>query len=126
MIERDEHPMDYAARYGVNLWDTHTVAETAALRESIDRSLVVDWADPRLAKILRLRLIGASREFPFWDVSYVYGELRDGRRVRVTLPVHQLPRYGWQGKLIALAREEGVYAKGLGLFDPDVVSTLAG
>lgn len=120
-----EHPMDQAARYGVNLWDTYTVEETTALRESVDHGHVVDWTDPELKRVIRFRLIGCSYEYPFWDVSYAYGELRDGTRVRVAFPFGQLKRE-WKRDLIEQAKRDRVYAKGLGLLDPNVVSTLAG
>lgn len=120
-----EHPMDQAARYGVNLWDVNSVEATTELRESVDHSIVVDWNDPDLVKVLRLRLIGCSYEYPFWDVSYCYGELRDGTRVRVNLPEWHLNR-NWRRHLVELAKRDHVYAKGLGLLDADVVSTLAG
>lgn len=122
----DEYPADKAARYGVNVHDTHTVGETNALRESVDHSVTVFWSHPDLVKILRFRLIGASWEFPFWDVSYCYGELKDGSRVLVGLPFRQLPRFGWKKKIVEYAIEDKVHAKNLGMFDPDVLSTLAG
>jgi hypothetical protein len=36
----------------------------------------------------------------------------------------QLPRRGWQKEIVAHAQRDGVYAKGLGILDPLVVSTL--
>lgn len=121
-----EYPADVAARYGVQVHDTLTVGETRALRESVDHGRTVYWSDPTLRKILRFRIIGACREFPFWDVSYCYGELEDGSRVLVTLPFHQLPQRGWRGKVIEYAKRDNVFAKGLGIFDADVLSTLNG
>jgi len=120
-----EHPMDRAAQYGVNLWDTYSTDDLRQLQEGVDHSLRVPWADPRLKRIIRLRLIGCSWEYPFWDVSYVYGELTDGRRCLVMLPDSRLPR-NWRQTLVEWAQRDGVYAKGLGCFDPNVVSTLAG
>jgi hypothetical protein len=118
-------PMQKAQQYGVSLWDTHSVEDTAALRESVDHSVTVDWTDRELRRVLRFRLIGCSREYPFWDVSYCYGELRDGTRVRVQLPFGQLKRT-WQSDLLEHAKRAGVYAKALGFFDADVYSTLHG
>ena len=83
----------------------------------------VDWTDPRLARVFRLRLL-SDPGFPFWDVSYCYGTLRDGSNVRVQLPFHQLSKRRWKTEIIEWARRDRVYAKGLGLFDPEVVSTL--
>lgn len=119
----DQYPSDIAARYGVSVHDTRSIGQIAALRESVDHSRVVDWADPELKRVLRFRLVGCSREFPFWDVSYVYGELKDGTRVRVQLPFHQLSAK-WKENLLKHAVRDGVYAKRLGFFDPNVFSTV--
>lgn len=122
----DEYPADKAARYGVHVHDTLTLGETKALRESVDHGRRVSWTHPDLAKIIRFRLIGASYEYPYWDVSYVYGEMKDGSRVLVVLPFHRLPRFGWKRKVVEYALEARVHAKRLGMFDDNVVSTVAG
>lgn len=83
---------------------------------------VTDWSDPELARIVRLRLV-SDPGFPAWDVSYCWGELKDGTRVRVQLGgVGQLPKAGMRKALVELARRDGVYARGLGLFE--AISTL--
>lgn len=79
----------------------------------------VDWTYPGL-RITRLRLV-SDPGFPFWDVSYCDGELQ-GKFVRVSLPFSQLPKRGMNRAIIEHARRDGVYAKGLGIFD--CVSTL--
>lgn len=99
-------------------------AEHKRIREEIDHKISVDLDDPRLGRITRLRLVTDSG-FPFYDVSYCYGTLKDGTHVRVSLPVFQFPRKGLTGALIEMCREAHVYAKGLGLLDGDVISTLA-
>jgi hypothetical protein len=76
----------------------------------------VDWTDKRLAKITRLRLL-SDPGFPFWDVSYCYGQLRDGTNVHVDLPFSQLPKRDMKAWIIKYAKKDGVYAKGLGIFD---------
>lgn len=83
----------------------------------------VDWTDKRLAKIERLRLL-SDPGFPVWDVSYCFGRLHDGTKVRVDLPFSQLPkgRGRIQAAIIAAARRDRVFAKGLGIFD--AISTL--
>ena len=88
-----------------------------------DGHLSVHWSDPALAKVTRLRLL-SDWDFPFWDVSYCYGVLKDGRSCRVELPFHQLRKSKWKTELVEHATRDGVFAKGLGLFDPEVVSTL--
>lgn len=81
----------------------------------------VSWDDPRLAKIVRLRLL-SDPGFPFWDVSYIDGVLKDGRAVDVYNPFGQLPKRGMKAAIIDAAKRDGVFAKGLGLFD--AISTL--
>lgn len=92
-----------------------------ATREAIEQT--VDLTDARLRRITRLRLV-TDAGFPFYDLSYCYGELKDGEPVRVRLPRHQWSRRNLRGELIEMAREAGVYAKGLGLLDPTVLSVL--
>lgn len=90
---------------------------------AVDRSLTVDWSDPRLARITRLRLL-SDPGFPAWDVSYCHGELTDGTACTVSVPFSQLPKGkgAISGAIIAAAKADGVYAKGLGIFD--AISTL--
>ena len=98
-----------------------------AAREAIDHKQPVDLTDPRLARITRLRLV-SDPGFPYWDVSYCYGELKDGTPVRVDLPEYQFSRGRARPTLkmhmVRMCQEHGLYAKGLGLLDPDVISTL--
>lgn len=86
------------------------------MRERIDRSEgTVPLADPRIAHIPRLRLFGWEREFPAWDVSYCYGQLADGRLVRVDIGTHQLQcprhRHQWKAKLVEVFAAAGRNAK---------------
>lgn len=83
----------------------------------------VYWTDPQLDRVFRLRLL-TDPGFPFYDVSYCYGTLKDGRNVRVSLPFHQLRKKAWKADIIEHAKREGVYAKRLGLLDNDVMSTV--
>lgn len=108
-------------RYGVlesNHWDGTQVREWL---DDIDET--VDLADPRLARIARLRLL-SDPGFPYWDVSYCYGVLKDGSRVRVRLTRHQFSKRALKAELIEMCREAGVYGKGLGLFEPETISRL--
>lgn len=79
-----------------------------------------DWTTPGL-KVTRLRLL-TDPGFPFWDVSYCDGIL-DGHHVRVQLPFSQLNRGNVSRQIIAYAKRDRVYAKGLGILD--CVSTLS-
>jgi len=98
-------------------------AEQKALQMSA--SEVVDLADKRLARITRLRLV-TDRDFPMWDLSYCYGTLKDGSAVRVRLPQSQFPKQGLNQSLVQMCKEVNVFGKGLGIFDPEVISKLYG
>lgn len=93
-----------AEMFGYDRLDLYRSAET------------VDWADRRLAKVVRLKVL-TDPGFPYIDVSYCYGELKDGTPVRVDLPFFQLPKRGARKALIEHAKRDGVFAKGLGLLD---------
>jgi hypothetical protein len=76
----------------------------------------VDWTDKRLSKIVRLKVV-TDPGFPYLDVSYCYGDLKDGTKVRVRLPFHQLPKKGARRSIVEHAKADGVYAHGLGILD---------
>jgi hypothetical protein len=117
------HAQEYADRYG----DGAQLGpeELNRLRDRVDYTRRVYWTDGDLKRIVRFRIIGCCYETPWWDLSYCYGEMKDGSYVQVELPFHQLPR-NWKAKVYEYAKKENVYAKGLGIFDEDVYSTLAG
>ena len=81
----------------------------------------VHWDSPSLARVERLRLL-SDPGFPAWDVSYCYGRTHKGEKVIVCLPFSQLPKRGMRRAIVAHAKRDGVYAKGLGIFD--AISTL--
>lgn len=117
--------LDRARSYGVRMNESLDSEQIAALHK-VERNETVYWTDERLARVTRLRLIGYNRfEYPRWDISYCYGELKDGTPVRVQVPFSNLRR-NWAADIIAFARQDGVYAKGLGILDNDVVSRLYG
>lgn len=101
--------------------EVNGLGENAKAYHAVDRSLVVDWTDARLARVLRLRLL-SDPGFHSWDVSYCHGELKDGTPCRVSLPFDQLPKRGYIHAIIQHARKDNVYAKGLGVLD--AISTL--
>lgn len=107
-----------AAAYGVRN-DNPMNEDLAAYRERIDETRRITLADPELVKITRLRLLGdpGPYAFPFFDVSYCWGELRDGTVVRVELPKWQLPKRGVRRHIVEMFRESGRYAKGMGVLD---------
>ena len=99
-------------------------AEHEAIREEIDHQDPVWLDDPELKRIVRLRLV-SDPGFPAWDLSYCYGQLRDGTYVRVNLPWNQFSKRKLRRDLVEMCREAGVYGKGLGILDPLVISTLS-
>lgn len=95
------------------------VMETlASLRDAAHAGPQVSWNDTRLKKIVRLRLL-SDPGFPVWDVSYCYGQLKDGTYCRVNLPWHQLPKS--EGKMratvYAQGTKDGVFVNRLGFFE---------
>lgn len=88
---------------------THTIEET------------VDWTDKRLVKITRLRLL-SDPGYPHWDVSYCHGVLFTGQFVNVDLPFDRLPKKGARAMIVRWAKQDKVFAKGIGIFD--AISTL--
>lgn len=113
---------DRAASYGAQQTNPLSEADLRA-RDAIDYGKPVQLSDPNLVKITRLRLL-TDAGFPWWDISYCYGELRDGTPVLVAMPVGQLrkSRGGYKAHLVELCKEAGKYGKALGIFE--AVSTL--
>lgn len=108
-VDRSAH---LAMSYGVNetnpLWTSEVTHET--IKEE------VTLGDKRLDRITRLRLL-TDQGCPFFDISYCYGVLKDGTHVRIIHTPMSLGRRTIKRDLIAWAKEEGAYAKGLGLLD---------
>jgi hypothetical protein len=118
--------MSYATRPSS---ETNNLAETygdgPAPQDLVTDHRPVALADRNLVRIARLRLIGWTRDFPQWDLSYCIGVMADGTYCRVDLG---RDRFGTQFKLqlIQAARDAGRYAKGMRLLDDGVISLLAG
>jgi len=110
---------DRAAALGANetnpLWMSEVRHDTVEVHCTL--------GDSRLARITRLRLL-TDPGCPFFDISYVYGVLKDGRHCRIDGAPQSLRRRNLKGDLIAWAREEGVNAKALGLLDDNNWSIL--
>ena len=99
--------------------EVNGLGEFASEYHKVDRTFHVSWDDPQLAKITRLRLL-TEPGFPAYDVSYCHGELKDGTGCQVELPFSQIPRnkkLGMSAFIIKHAKADGVYAKGLGIFN---------
>lgn len=101
--------------YGVS--ETNGVDST--YHNNLDFKGKVSWTARNL-KVTRLRLL-SDPGFPYWDVSYCHGKIA-GKDVRVELPFHQLPKNGYKKAIVAYAKKDGVYAKGIGILD--AISTL--
>lgn len=95
--------------YGV--YETNPITEAD---KSHSPTRTVYWDEPGLY-ITRFRII-SDPGFPFWDVSYCNGTL-NGEDVDVQLPFSQLPKRNMVRTIIAYAKRDGVYAKGLGILD---------
>ena len=123
-LERMDQAMTTALRYGVQ--EANNIAFASYDHNSVDYTEGdVPLDDPRLVSVDRIRLL-TDRGFPVFDVSYVYGTLRDGRHVRVDLGVYQLPRKGLRRELVQIAKAHGVHAKRLGMLDDSTLSILWG
>lgn len=87
---------------------------------------VVQVTDPNLARVIRLRLL-SERGYPVWDISYCWGQMKDGELVRVSLPglyIERTRRISIAAQIVEYAKREGFNAKRLGLLDPLIRSTL--
>ena len=99
--------------------ETNTLSEVMTAEDIVayrSTEIKVDWSDKRLAKITRLRLI-SDPLFPYWDLSYCWGVLKDGTKVRVQVPFFQLRKRSLRADIIRDAKRDRVYAVGLGIFD---------
>lgn len=111
-----------AASYGA--YQTNPLSEDdLRARDQINYGKPVQLSDPNLVKVTRLRLL-TDAGFPWWDISYCYGQMRDGTPVLVRMPVHQLRKYqgGYKAHLVEICKAAGKYGKSLGIFE--AVSTL--
>lgn len=110
---------DYTNRYGAI--ETNGLVNAQAEVNKVDFTQNVWLNDLNLVRIIRIRLISDSG-FPVWDLSYCWGEMRDGSRVHVKFGRNQFRKKNLKGDLIAEAKRMGVYAVGLGMLDDGVIS----
>lgn len=101
-------------------YETNPLIDGAAYHSKVDRT--EGYSLKMLAevggRITRLRLLTERRSHGWiYDISYCYGELSDGTVVAVTGYPSGGDLRKIKGDLIEWAKEEGVYAKGLGLLD---------
>lgn len=91
-----------------------------------ERTRTVSVTDPGLARVERLRLV-SDFDCRWWDISYCWGTMKDGEAVRVDMEGLELTRGMGKsivGQVVTHCRNLGVYAKGLGLLDPETISAL--
>lgn len=119
LIAAADRSMDLAVRYGVN--ETNPLWASEVTHETVTES--VRLGDSRLERVVRLRLL-TEPGYPYFDISYIYGVLKDGTHVRIDVHPGCLGRKTIKRDLITWAREEGAYAKGLGLLDDSSWSIL--
>lgn len=98
-----------------NSYETNPIINPSAY-EYPAKDNIVEWNDPTLRRITRLRLV-SDWGFHSWDVSYCHGELHDGTIVRIHLPFYQLDKRNIKSQIIEYAKRDSVYAKGLGIFE---------
>jgi hypothetical protein len=97
--------------------------------DTVDNSYAYSLAEVAAegGRISRFRVLQDGR---YWsspcDVSYVHATLADGRIVPVRVEVGGCYRSQLKGELIAWAKREGVYAKGIGLLDEGSWSVMYG
>lgn len=95
--------------YGYGVKETNPI--TATEKEVFNKAdRTVDWTAEGLY-ITRLRLL-SDPGFPFWDVSYCYGEIA-GDSVHVNLPFSQLPKKNMKAELFKEAKKTGKFIRGL-------------
>lgn len=114
-----------ARDYGVN--EDNPIDCAAYDHTAVDYSDYVPLTDPRLASVDRLRLL-TEPGYPYYDISYVWGTLRDGRHVRINTDRMHLerarPGKSLKAIIVEWAKEEGFNAKRLGMLTDSVVSIL--
>lgn len=112
--------MDRMASYGVRFTGDQVGQE---YHQGVDYTDQLTLREAKAAggRISRVRLL--TERWPsgrMADVSYIHATLPGGRVVPVSVGIESGALYGPKGvkaRMIAWAKEEGVYAKGIGLLD---------
>ena len=101
--------------------ETNGLVNGAAYHENRRDAITVYWNDPDLVKITRLRLI-SDPGFPFWDVSYAHGVMKNGDAADVQLPFSQLSKRQMWKEIYEAGTADGVYVKRI--LDASAISKL--
>lgn len=75
------------SRYGV--YETNNIADAPYTSEDVNYLRYTPLNDPELVSIDRLRLL-TEAWYPYYDISYCWGTLKDGTHVRVDLGTGRL------------------------------------
>lgn len=103
--------------------ETNSLADSGINHADTERGTVYQLADTRVVRITRVRLVGWTRGFPQWDLSYCLGELADGTQIRVDLGRYRFTtRY--RAELVEACKQAKRFGKNLGIFE--AISTLPG
>lgn len=88
--------------------------DETGIRHRETKDITLDWTDPGLKAITRIRFLADSWRGPF-DLSYCLGLDREDRQVRVRIPCYQIHDSGGQvvRTLVRHAKHDGVYLAGL-------------
>jgi hypothetical protein len=114
------HETQDTNRYGAK--QTNGLVNGTAYHASVDYTSRMTLREVRDAggRITRVRILTERVQGrTFCDISYIHATLPDGKVVDVAnVTVDNLtPRHKLMGALIAWAKAEGVYGKGIGLLD---------
>jgi hypothetical protein len=88
------------------MYETNNLADTG-IRHEDTTNVTLDWNDPELAAIIRIRFL-SDPGFPMFDVSYALGRTTDGDQCRVRLPRGQYGKRTYLSELYADARADGI------------------
>lgn len=93
--------------------EIHNLADTGLASPGVDAP-TLDWTDPRLVRITRIRFLGDSWAGPF-DLSYAWGVDAAGTPVRVRIPTYQVrgPGRTILAALVRDARRDRLFLKEL-------------
>lgn len=75
----------------------------------------VYWSHATLRKISLLKLVGSTKS-ENWQVERCEGYTHAGERVNVSLPFTVIPKLAIKDTIVAYAKDENVYARGLEIF----------
>lgn len=75
---------------------------------------MVSWSDQGLTEIILLEL---TLIHDMYMVTQCLGKMQDGSTIEVSVPFVYLPRYGLRQVIVKQAKDAGVYAKGLKIFE---------